>query len=205
MDIDSPARQPAELTDPLTRTLVTRARTGDGRAYARLVALAEPRLRLYVRVRSGEKLRSREETDDIVQETWSEAHRSLHAFEDRGRGSFVRWLCRVAENVMRGLIDRHDAAKRGSRTPAVALDTSTDRPESATGVSTGVSKREERERVAVALEKLPSQDRNLLTLRFWADFTIDEVAEAMALPPTTIRRRLTTAATALGTLLEEPS
>ena len=137
-----------------TAVLVARAKGGDARAFDRLFALAAPRLRLYLRARMGSALRAVAEPEDVLQETWLAAHRALGGFEDRGPGSFTRWLCRIAENVLRGLADHHGAAKRTPAGEALGPEEAARWADTATGVATGAARAEERERLAVALESL---------------------------------------------------
>lgn len=58
-------------------------------------------LRAYVRGRLGAKLRTKESSLDLVQSVCREALRDLDAFEDRGEGSFRRWLLTRAENKLK--------------------------------------------------------------------------------------------------------
>ena len=189
--------------DVVTRGLIARARAGDAPSYDRLFALAAPRLRLYLRVRMGAALRAVAEPEDVLQETWLEAHRALSRFEDRGSGSFTRWLCRIAENVMRGLADRRDARKRTPPGAVAHPELAARWADTATGVATGAVRTEERERVARALESLDDEQRQPLVLRFFAGLTIDEIAALTGDAPTTVRRRLGRATAALGALLED--
>lgn len=55
-------------------------------------------LRGYVRARLGEKLRSKETSQDLVQSICREVLGDLDGFEDRGGTSFRDWLLRTAEN-----------------------------------------------------------------------------------------------------------
>jgi RNA polymerase sigma-70 factor (ECF subfamily) len=195
--------EPASTADAdvVTRALVARARDGDPAAFGRLVGLAEPRLRLYLRVRMGPALRARIEPEDALQETWIAAHRGLAGFDDRGPDAFVRWLCGIAENVLRGLADHHGARKRtpqGAGEPGAAAWSL---PAGTTGVATAVARREARDRIADAVEGLPEDEREVLALRFFQGLTIDAIAALVAEAPTTVRRRLGRATAALGARL----
>ncbi len=196
------AEGPVPAAESTTRGLVDRARAGDARAYDRLFAVAAPRLRLYLRARMGAALRAVAEPEDALQETWLAAHRAIDRFEDRGPGSFVRWLCRIAENVLRGLADRQGARKRTAPGAEVDPDLAARWADTATGVATAAARTEERERVASALETLPEDERGALALRFFAGLTLDEIAALTGDAATTVRRRIGRAAAALGAVLE---
>ena len=198
------AVDPAPDLDLPTNALLARARAGNAAAYDRLFVLAAPRLRLYLRARMGATLRAHADPEDALQETWLEAHRALARFEAREPGSFLRWLCRIAENVLRGMADRRGAVRR--RPPggfALPEEAANGRPDSATGVATAAGRNEERERVGAALEALPEPERQTLVLRFFAGMTIEEIAALTGDAPTTVRRRLGRAAVGLGALLED--
>jgi RNA polymerase sigma-70 factor (ECF subfamily) len=187
--------------DVVTRALVARAREGDAEAFGRLVGLAEPRLRLYLRVRMGPALRARVEPEDALQETWVAAHRGLEGFEDRGPDAFVRWLCGIAENVLRGLADHHGARKRSPAAGTAPASAAWALPAGTTGVATAVARREARDRVAEAVEGLPDDEREVLALRFFQGLSIDAIASLTTEAPTTVRRRLGRATMALGARL----
>jgi RNA polymerase sigma-70 factor (ECF subfamily) len=182
--------------------LLGRAVAGDDTAYERLFALAAPRLRLYLSARMGAALRAVADPEDALQETWIEAHRALARFEPRGTGSFLRWLCRIAENVLRGMADRKDARRRTPPGSALPFAVAEGRLDSATGAATAAGRGEERARVGEALTALPEDERQTIVLRFFAGMTIDEIAALTGDAPTTVRRRLGRAAVGLGALLE---
>ena len=187
--------------DVVTRALVARAREGDAAAFGRLVGLTEPRLRLYLRVRMGPALREKVEPEDALQETWLAAHGALDRYEDRGPDAFVRWLCGIAENVLRGLADHHGAKKRTATGPQRPIDSSLSLPAGTTGDVTAVARREARDRLAEAVEGLPDEQREVLALRFFQGLTIDAISALVAEPATTVRRRLGRAAATLGARL----
>ncbi|MDI7269200.1 MAG: sigma-70 family RNA polymerase sigma factor, partial [Myxococcota bacterium] len=70
--------------------LVRRARDGDGRAFEDLVRRYRPRIfALALHVTGSEP-----DADDVAQEVFLRAYRSLQAFE--GRGGFFNWIYRIA-------------------------------------------------------------------------------------------------------------
>jgi RNA polymerase sigma-70 factor (ECF subfamily) len=75
--------------------LVARARDGDRDAFEQLVLLYADRLYAVVLRVSG----NRDEAEEVVQETFLRAWRSLHRFE--GRSQFFTWLYRIGINEAR--------------------------------------------------------------------------------------------------------
>ena len=174
-----------------TARLLQRARDGDRAAYDRLFALAADRLLLYVRLRLGKGLRDRLESMDVVQEAYLEAWKDLATFEPRDDGAFARWLCRVAENRLRGLADHHGAQKRQARDVEDVRRT-------LPGPATSAARRETRVRVEAALDRLEPDEREVLLLRHFQGLTIDEAAVVLGRSATAVRRLLGRAARRLG-------
>ncbi|MCU0863967.1 MAG: sigma-70 family RNA polymerase sigma factor [Planctomycetes bacterium] len=180
----APAAHPTEL-------LLARARGGDRDAYDALFSQAADRLQIYLRVRLGPALRGHEESRDLLQETYLAAHRAFPAFEDRGEGAFVRWLCRIAENQIRARADHHHAQKR---LPPGELERATrvlDRlAAAATGPVTAAGRSEQRERLAVAMAALPADEREALLQRHFEGRELDEIAQLLGTSATSVRRLL---------------
>src|SRR6185503_10965074 len=162
---------------PLTAQLLDRAKAGDADAYNRLFALAADRLLLFIRLRLGEALRAKLDSMDVLQEAYLEAHRHLARFEHREDGAFARWLCRIAENRIRGLADHHGAKKRTTPGEAGAASRALELARNPqTGPLTAVARREGRERLARAMERLEAEEREVLLLRHFEERPIEEIA-----------------------------
>lgn len=188
--------------DP-TAMLAARAREGDREAYDELFAQAARRLELYVRLRLGKALREREESLDLLQETYLAAHRTFDRFEDRGDDAFVRWLCQIAENCIRARADYHGAAKR--RPPAELEHASSvlDRVEKGTlGPVTRAERTERRQQLVLAMEELPREEREAMLLRHFEGRDLETIAERLGTSATSARRILGRATVRLGALLQ---
>ena len=86
--------------------LVTAARAGDAEALAELVERCSKKLlaRLNARLRGG--LHRKVAASDILQEAHLVASRRIATFEDRGEGSFGRWLGRIVDLKLREAVRR---------------------------------------------------------------------------------------------------
>ncbi len=84
-----------------TKALVDRARNGERSAFEELVDFNRSRLEALIRSRLGPHLRPRVSVEDVSQETFLQAFRSIEQFRWQGEHSFIRWLVRIAENVIR--------------------------------------------------------------------------------------------------------
>lgn len=168
----------------------------------RRFAAAADRVLLFIRTRLGPRLAAKVEPMDVLQETWVEAERGFERFASRGEGAFTAWLCRIAENRIRGLADHHGALKR--RPPGDALPVSRVLERAAldrTGPATAAGRAEEHARLAAALGRLPDAERQALLLRHFQARTYDEIAAALDTTPTTARRVVARATAHLGRLL----
>lgn len=180
---------------PLTRFLLDRAKSGERDAYERLFALAADRLLLFIRLRLGAGLREKLDSMDVLQETFLEAHRGLAGFDAGEDGAFARWLCRVAENRIRGLADHHGARKR---TPPAEGRSVSEVLASQAGPSTLAARKETRDRLERALGQLEPDEQQALLWRYFEDRGLEEIAERLGRSPTAVRRLLGRGLSALG-------
>lgn len=83
-----------------TVDLIQRARQGCRTSCEQLVGKYSRRLSCHIELRLGRRLREFVERDDIFQETWLRAWRSLKDFECREHGTFMSWLGKIAVRVI---------------------------------------------------------------------------------------------------------
>jgi RNA polymerase sigma-70 factor (ECF subfamily) len=96
--------------------LVRRVRAGDEAAARLLFERHLPALRAKARARLPKSLRGKVAESDVVQDAWLAAFLDVGKFEDRGDGSFGKWLRGILEHKIGHEIDRHfSAAKRDVR------------------------------------------------------------------------------------------
>jgi RNA polymerase sigma-70 factor (ECF subfamily) len=131
---------------------------------------------------------------DLTAETFAEAWRSRHRFEDRRDGSIGPWLFGIARNVL-----THSARDRRLRREASAAlqlqVSSTVVPDESwlDGLDADVE---------AALAALPASQRRAVELRVMADRSYHEVADALACTPTAARIRVSRGLTTLRTSLQ---
>ncbi len=170
--------------------LVERTVAGDQRAYELLVIKYQRRIERLI----GRMVRDVDLVQDIAQETFIRAYRALHQF--RGEAQFYTWLYRIAVNTAKkALVDMKrnpvvtDSALRSSddddETSRVGNElTSEETPE------TVLAAREIAEAVNAAMEALPEDLRQAVTLREIEGLSYDEIAAAMSCPIGTVRSRI---------------
>jgi RNA polymerase sigma-70 factor (ECF subfamily) len=96
--------------------LIRDGKEGDANALSTLFARYQERVLRIVRLRLSAPLRDRLrlQSMDILQETFLHAIRKLKDFEPTTEASFLHWLSRIVENVIRDQIDYSRAGKRDS-------------------------------------------------------------------------------------------
>ena len=96
--------------------IVRRVVAGDAAATAILFDRHLPRIRAMVNRRIPAALRPKVAASDVVQEAWTAAFQRLSEFEDRGAGSFGRWLRRIVDHKAVDEVRRHTiVGKRDAR------------------------------------------------------------------------------------------
>ncbi len=181
-----PDAPPPQDADPI---LVQRAVAGDQRAYELLVIKYQRRIERLI----GRMVRDTDLVEDIAQETFIRAFRALPRF--RGEAQFYTWLYRIAVNTARkALVDlRRDplvteAALHGAESddaPTIGSElTSEETPESE------LAAKEIASAVNQAMEALPEELRQAVTLREIEGLSYEEIAGTMHCPIGTVRSRI---------------
>lgn len=170
--------------------LVERTNAGDQRAFELLVIKYQRRIeRLIARM-----VRDTDQVQDIAQETFIRAYRALHQF--RGEAQFYTWLYRIAVNTAKkALLDMKrnpvvtDSMLRNQgeedETSPLGQELTTDEtPE------TVLAAQEIAEAVNAAMQALPEELRQAVTLREIEGLSYEEIAAAMECPIGTVRSRI---------------
>ena len=158
-------------------------RKGDVAALDTLVGRYQGQLHGYLRAMTG----SAAEADDLFQETWMRVIRNPGSFHG---GAFNAWLWRITRNL---LIDRLRRRK-----PVVSLDDTTAEGTAyadltpAAGLMPGeeVEAAELGRLIAVAVGRLPADQRDVFLLRTQAGLSFAEIARLRRLPLNTALGRM---------------
>ncbi|MDR3633171.1 MAG: sigma-70 family RNA polymerase sigma factor [Isosphaeraceae bacterium] len=153
--------------------LVDECRQGNAEGFGRLVSLTEPRVRRMI----GRLVLSRPDVDDLVQETYLRAWKSLGRF--RGDSRFSTWLFRIAVNVTRSWRRARPAAL-----PLPGGDTLAARAGAEPGDDALIDAYER------ALSGLSHDLRTTFLLHETEGLSYQEVAEAIGCPIGTVMSRL---------------
>ena len=138
---------------------------------------------------------TREDVEEICQETFLTAIRSLAGFKDQCQ--VQTWLFRIAANKTSDYRERFRAAKRGGGLRPLSLHESDaetgltlDPPSSAPSPDFSLIQTEEIGLVAKALDQLGEPCREVIQLRYFADLSYEEISSSLQLNPKTVSSRL---------------
>ena len=175
-----------ELSQQLDVDLVRRVQAGDSAAFDLLVRKYQHRIVALI----GRYVADWSECQDVAQDTFLRAYRALGNF--RGDAQFYTWLHRIAVNTAKNHLVAHNR-----RPPTDDIDV-----DDATQFESGMRLRDndtpERElmrqqleqTVMRAVEGLPEELRQAITLREVDGLSYEEIAQRMDCPIGTVRSRI---------------
>ena len=169
--------------------LVARAVAGEHKAFELLVIKYQRRIQRLI----GRMVRDVDLVEDIAQETFIRAYRALAQF--RGDAQFYTWLYRIAVNTAKkALMDlkRNPTVSENSfksddddeTSPLENELTSSETPDAV------LASKEIAQIINTALEALPEELRQAITLREIEGLSYEEISEAMNCPIGTVRSRI---------------
>jgi RNA polymerase sigma-70 factor (ECF subfamily) len=169
--------------------LVERSVAGDQKAFELLVIKYQRRIQRLI----GRMVRDVDLVEDIAQETFIRAYRALAQF--RGDAQFYTWLYRIAVNTAKkALMDMkrdptvsENSFKSSDDDETSVLEnelTSSETPDAV------LASKEIAEMVNSAMEALPEELRQAITLREIEGLSYEEISEAMSCPIGTVRSRI---------------
>jgi len=174
------------MADTSDRLLVERVLSGNDEAFTMLVLRYQHKVLGLV----GRYVRDSHEAEDVAQEAFLKAYRSLHLF--RGDSAFYTWLYRIAVNTAKNhLVSRGrrppssdvdvDEAQRGDIIPALQDS----------GSPEANLEREDLQRVLnAAIEELPEELKTAFSLREFSGLSYEDITAVMDCPVGTVRSRI---------------
>ncbi|QDV35424.1 sigma-70 family RNA polymerase sigma factor [Tautonia plasticadhaerens] len=165
------------------------ARSGGPEELGRLLEAYRPYLRLLARVRIGDRLRTKLDPEDVVQDAFLRAHRGFGRFRGDSEAEFLGWLRQILAAELANQVRRYlgtggrdlrlerEFGEALDRTSA-ALDRGLVSPDSSP--SHRAERGERLARLAVALDRLPEDYREAIVLRQFEGLGFPEVASRMA-------------------------
>ncbi|NDP63982.1 RNA polymerase sigma factor RpoE [Polaromonas sp.] len=185
-DLLPPAAEKAADSDAL---LVQRTVAGDQKAFELLVIKYQRRIQRLI----GRMVRDVDLVEDIAQETFIRAYRALGQF--RGEAQFYTWLYRIAVNTAKkALMDlkrnptvSENAYKSDDDDETSRVENELTSPETP---ETVLASKEIANIINQAMQDLPEELREAITLREIEGLSYEEISEAMNCPIGTVRSRI---------------
>ena len=189
MTTDDVPAFPVEKNVDSDAVLVERTVAGDQKAFELLVIKYQRRIQRLI----GRMVRDVDLVEDIAQETFIRAYRALAQF--RGEAQFYTWLYRIAVNTAKkALMDlkRNPTVSENAyksddddeTSPVENELTSSETPEAV------LASKEIAEIINTAMEALPEELRQAITLREIEGLSYEEISDAMNCPIGTVRSRI---------------
>jgi RNA polymerase sigma-70 factor (ECF subfamily) len=193
MDYPHVSEAPTAATNEDLMTLVQQ---GDMNAYQELIRLYQKKV---FRVISSYQ-RNPEDAMEVLQDTFLKVYTARSTWERRT--SFGAWLYRIAINAS---IDRHRRA--GKARPEYLEDmveAQIHRSATTTVPRNPLDRLKDEERRAIlerAIRRLPDRQREIVSLRYFAEMQLEEIASTLNCPLGTVKSNLHKAINALKSLL----
>jgi len=194
------------ISNHKTQQLVTLAKGGDEPALDQLCRVYAERVRRMVRFRMAKELRSKLDSMDVVQDALLHALGAIEDFTYENEGDFVRWLSRIAENVLRDNWDRLHAEKRdirkevpiGNRKRATSGRLSgVPGPVVTTTPSVILSRKEDLDKLEKAIDTLRAEYREVIVLTKIEGLGYQEIGDRLGKSSEAVRKLVSRAMTAL--------
>jgi RNA polymerase sigma-70 factor (ECF subfamily) len=167
--------------------LVVAAKSGDSRAFEILVERHEQRVFFAAR----RITRTREDAEDVVQQSFQKAFTHLRKFE--GRSAFSTWLTRIAITEALMFLRRN----RGLREvliedlkPSDGATNGLEVPDSSPDPEAVYSQRERAEMLSLAIDELPYGTRKAIQLRELDERSSEETARIMGISVAALKGRM---------------
>lgn len=185
-DNQKPGDSSAKQLDPLDHELVRRVQLGERAAFDVLVRRYQHRVIAVISRYIGD----RAEAEDVAQDSFIRAYRAIGGF--RGDAQFYTWLHRIAINTAKNHLvamkrrpptDDIDVVDAEQFDAALALR-ETDTPERE------LMRQEVEQTVMRAVNALPDELRQAITLREVEGLAYDEIAQQLGCPIGTVRSRI---------------
>lgn len=193
--------------------LLDQAKAGHGPALGQLLEQYRGYLTLLIRLQVGRRLQGKVDLDDLLQETFLEAHQAIGRLRAESEREFLAWLRQILACVLANQVRRYFGTKR--RNPRLEMDLEAELDQSSRALDRGliapqsspsqqVARREQSILLAEALEKLPEDYREVIILRQLEDLSFPEVARRMGRTENSVKNMWVRALARLRLLIEAP-
>ncbi|GAB6930288.1 hypothetical protein JCM10914A_42710 [Paenibacillus sp. JCM 10914] len=131
--------------------------------------------------------------EDLTQQVFLKAMENLHRF--RGKSSLFTWIFRIAQNVMKNEY-RSNSRKSETTYDFMEYETQSISVDFARYIDIRID-------ISVAMQQLSELDQQIISLRFFADCTLNEVSKIVGMRESAVKNRLYRALEKLRVNLKE--
>ncbi len=174
--------------------LVLRAKADDSNAFAELYALTYNKLYNYAR----NYMRDDYLAQDVLQEVFVSVLKNINKLTDPTL--FIAWTNRICFNVCYDMTNKLKGDTNQYMEPEL-MEIFVDENEGRNPESSSL-KRDEHERLNIAMEKLSFNERQVLVMRFYNNMKLEEIASAMDISRSSVKRYIASAQEHLKTLMK---
>ena len=185
---DTPRRELIIMFKKTDQQLIAKALQGNKQAWLNLLKRYEKQIYNYGMRMTGKN----EDALDLMQEVFISVFRNLATF--RNEGSFKSWIFRIAHFRCIEFYRRKKPMQGLDDTPEIESD----EINAAQSIHTG----QENKQLIRAMQQLPLAQKSVVELKFFGQFTFDEIAEQTGISANTAKSRLYGALEKLKMLLE---
>lgn len=156
-----------------------KAQRGDDLAFSNLVeAYQRPVYNLCYRM-----LGNAGDAEDAAQETFIRAYKALGRYDPSRK--FSTWLLSIASNYC---IDQH----RRRKLPTFSYDAleTPNLPEKSIGMEAKLMQNEKKDQISALLETLNPKDKAAVVMRYWYEYSYEEIADSLSLSVSAVKSRL---------------
>lgn len=175
-------------------SLVMRAKRNDSDAFAELYAQTYNRVYNYAK----HYLRDEYLAQDAMQEVYISVLKGLNKLNDPTL--FLAWLNRITFHVC---YDMSQKTGQGNLVSDSEILTFIQDEHPDTNLESHILKQDEQKRLREALESLPFAEKQVLTMRYYSNLKLEEIAVAMDVSRSTVKRYIASGQKHLKQLLKE--
>lgn len=168
--------------------LIAKALKGNKQAWLNLLKRYEKQIYNYGMRMTGKN----EDALDLMQEVFISVFRNLSTF--RNEGSFKSWMFRIAHFRCIEFYRRKKPMQGLDDTPEIESEESS--------VADSIHTDQENKQLISAMQRLPLAQKSVVELKFFGQFTFDEIAEQTGMSANTAKSRLYGALEKLKILME---
>jgi RNA polymerase sigma-70 factor, ECF subfamily len=180
----------------VTEDLMKRVQRGDLNAYQELIRRYQKKVFRII----STYVRNPEDAMEVLQDTFLKVYVARHTWQSRF--SFAGWLYRIAINAS---IDRYRRSDRG-RTSALedVMETQLHKSVTMRAERNPLDRMRDRERRRIleeAVRQLPERQREIVSLRYFGEMSLEEIAASLRCPLGTVKSNLHKAVMGLKMML----